>query len=76
MLRGLREAREDAGLSRKQVCEQMEIHYNTIKNWELGVTEPKGTELVALASMYGCSVESLMGLSEIPESKSVAGDAA
>lgn len=62
MLEGLKKAREDAGISREQVCEQLGCHYNTLKNWELGDTEPRATELASLAEMYGVSVESLIGL--------------
>ena len=62
MLEGLRKAREDAGITREQVCERLDCHYNTVKNWELGATEPKPTELAVLAELYGCGVEALMGL--------------
>lgn len=62
MLEKLEEARKDAGLTRKQACEQMGVHYNTMKNWEKGETEPKATDLVTLAELYGTTVEALMGL--------------
>lgn len=62
MLKGLRKVREDAGMTREQACERMGVHYNTLKNWELGATEPKATELASLAKLYGVSVEALMGL--------------
>ena len=66
MLEGLRKAREDAEMSREQVCLALGVHYNTLKNWELGTTEPKPTELVVLAEMYGCGVEALLGLPDAP----------
>lgn len=62
MLEGLSKARKDAGLTRAEVCTRLGVHYNTLKNWELGATEPKGTVIAALAEMYGCTVEALMGL--------------
>ena len=62
MLEGLADARKAAGLSRDEVAARLGVHYNTLKNWELGATEPKGTVIAALAEMYGCTVEALMGL--------------
>lgn len=66
MLEGLMKARKDAGVTREQVCETLGCHYNTVKNWELGATEPKPSELAELARMYGTSVEALMGLPDAP----------
>ena len=61
MLEGLLDARKDAGLTRDEVCAELGIHYNTLKNWELGATEPKASEIANLARLYGCSVEKLYG---------------
>ncbi|MBQ8983752.1 MAG: helix-turn-helix domain-containing protein [Lachnospiraceae bacterium] len=33
----IQEAREKVGLTRKQLCEWLEIPYRTLQNWEIGV---------------------------------------
>lgn len=68
MLKELEHTRKAAGLTRGQACEQIGVHYNTMKNWEKGTTEPKATDLVALAELYGTTVEALMGL-DVPEAE-------
>lgn len=35
----IKEARESKGMSRKEVCEWLDIPYRTLQNWEVGCRE-------------------------------------
>jgi DNA-binding transcriptional regulator YiaG len=44
--------RDDRGLKRDWVAKQVGVHYNTLKNWELGKAHPGTKELLALGRIY------------------------
>jgi len=44
--------RDERGLKRDWVARQLEVHYNTLKNWELGKAHPGTKELLALSRIY------------------------
>ena len=44
--------RDDRGLKRDWVARQLGVHYNTLKNWELGKAHPGTRELLAIAKIY------------------------
>lgn len=44
--------RDDRGLKRDWVAKQVGVHYNTLKNWELGKAHPGTRELLALSNIY------------------------
>jgi len=46
--------REDRGLKRDWVAMKLGIHYNTLKNWELGKSHPGTREVLALCKIYHC----------------------
>ena len=48
----LKTMRDDRGLKRDWVARQLGVHYNTLKNWELGKAHPGTRELLALARIY------------------------
>ena len=48
-----KDLRDDRGLKRRWVAEQLGVHYNTIKNWELGKARPGPKEILFLAKVYG-----------------------
>lgn len=45
------------GLKRAWVAEQLGVHYNTIKYWELGNSWPGAKELLHLAKIYNIDPE-------------------
>jgi transcriptional regulator with XRE-family HTH domain len=55
----LREARERAGLSREQVAIALGKSFHTIQAYEIRPIIPPGNVLVALAGLYGVTVEDL-----------------
>lgn len=50
----LKGMREERGLKRDWVANRLGVHYNTLKNWELGRAHPGTRELLALSQVYHC----------------------
>ncbi len=48
-IKGLRDER---GLKRDWVAQKVGVHYNTLKNWELGKAHPGTRELLMLSRIY------------------------
>jgi DNA-binding transcriptional regulator YiaG len=48
----LKELRDERGLKRDWVARTLGVHYNTLKNWELGKAHPGTRELLALGKIY------------------------
>lgn len=46
--------REERGLKRDWVAAKVGVHYNTLKNWELGKSHPGTREIIALSKIYHC----------------------
>lgn len=44
--------RDERGLKRDWVARQLGVHYNTLKNWELGKAHPGTRELLALSKIF------------------------
>lgn len=44
--------RDERGLKRDWVARQIGVHYNTLKNWELGKSHPGTREILALCKVY------------------------
>ncbi|MBQ6960830.1 MAG: helix-turn-helix transcriptional regulator [Clostridia bacterium] len=60
----LRECREKAKLSQKQVAFEVGVKPPTVSQWESGIKKPSRDNIVKLASIYGVTVDYLMGLDE------------
>lgn len=48
----MKSLRDERGLKRDWVARQLGVHYNTLKNWELGKAHPGTKELLALCRIY------------------------
>ena len=48
----MKELRDERGLKRDWVARQLGVHYNTLKNWELGKAHPGTREILALSKIY------------------------
>lgn len=57
---GFRKARVRAGMTVAQVMEALCVSDAAVYQWETGVTMPKGTRLMELARLYGCTVDELL----------------
>jgi transcriptional regulator with XRE-family HTH domain len=60
----LREERERAGLSQRQLAERVGCHYMTISMLERGTQEPAWPLVLAIADALGLTCEALRGTAE------------
>lgn len=59
----LRELREEAGLTQKQLAEKIGNVQRNISNWESGASEPDISTVIKLADCFGVSTDELLGKS-------------
>lgn len=59
----LRLTREARNMTRADVVKQVNADFTegTLRNWEACVSEPKASQLAALAELYGVPMEALIG---------------
>lgn len=62
--RNMRAERARLGLSAEKVAQRIGVHVNSVRSWERGDIDPNGHNLVALAALYDCSPEYLLGLTD------------
>lgn len=58
----LRQERQARGLSQEQVAAQLDVTRQAVTKWESGAASPSAERLIALASLYGMSLDELAGL--------------
>ena len=56
----LRELRNKSGLTQKEIANKLGVSGQTILNWENGIFEPKISQLIQLADLFGVSVDYLI----------------
>jgi transcriptional regulator with XRE-family HTH domain len=56
----IRAVRASKNISRPKLAEKIGVHYNTLRNWELGIADPKAQNIVAISKALECSVEDLL----------------
>ena len=57
----LKRLRQNNKLTKKELCERLNIKYSTYNNWEINICNPQVPELCMLADFYGVSVDYLIG---------------
>lgn len=62
----IREFREDAHLTQKQLAEKISTMQRNVSNWEQGVTEPDLKTVVAIADLFEVSLDELFGREKKP----------
>ncbi len=60
-----REARMAKGLKANQAAELIGVHKNVLSTWETGQKNPSYENLLKLADLYDCSVDYLLGRTEM-----------
>lgn len=64
--RCLRAARAFAGESQAGAAAALGVTRNTVGLWERGEREPSAVDLLALATLYGVTVDALVGRAPLP----------
>lgn len=59
MVMRIREYREQAGMTQRQLGVQMGVDCSSVTKWETEVALPKARELPRLAKVLGCSIDAL-----------------
>ncbi|MEG2001840.1 MAG: helix-turn-helix transcriptional regulator [Clostridia bacterium] len=59
-MKGLKEKRLEAGLTLKQVSEQLGVSLKSVFNYERGDRRPNIEKLLKLSQMFNCSIEDLL----------------
>ncbi|MDE6585450.1 MAG: helix-turn-helix domain-containing protein [Clostridia bacterium] len=57
-----REARKQNGYTQKQIADMLGIEQSNISDWENNITRPEYENLIALAKIYGETLETLLGI--------------
>ena len=57
----LKEAREKAGYSQKEVSEKLNVSRQSVSRWENGWTYPDVENLIILSDLYNCFLQALFG---------------
>jgi len=56
----LKAHRQNCGMTQEYVAESLGISRQAVSKWENGTSEPSTSNLIALARLYGISVETLL----------------
>lgn len=56
--------RSKSGLSAEKVADLLGVHANTVRGWENGSYEPSGRNLVQLSTLFGCSPDYLLEMTD------------
>ena len=56
----IKRAREERRLTQEQLAEAMEISRQAVSKWESGASDPSTANLLALAELYGVTVQELL----------------
>ena len=54
--------RKEAGFTQAEVAEKLNVSFQAVSKWESGTSEPSTANLLALAKLYGISLDELVGL--------------
>lgn len=66
----LKKAREETGLTQREVTKETRIPQSTLANYETGRTEPDIENLGILAEFYNVSIDWLVGIQIRPKDQS------
>ncbi len=61
----LKELRKERQLSQKELADLLSTGQSSISAWERGEREPLAHQLIDLARVFECSVDYLLGISDI-----------
>ena len=56
----IRRTREEKGISQEKLAEYVGVSRQAVSKWENGTSDPSTSNLIALAKLFGVSVEELL----------------
>ena len=60
----IKSERVGIGANREQFANLLQVHPNTIQNWENEDTDVPASYLIQMRDIFGCSIDFLLGVSE------------
>ena len=60
------------GMTVEDAANALGVHKNAVYRWERGLAEPSASHLVAMASIYGCTPDYLLGWTDDRNGRAVA----
>ena len=59
-MNNIRKFRESYGLTQSQVAEKIGVSLDTVSRYETGKREPRASDLMRMAQLFGCSIDDLV----------------
>ncbi len=59
----IREYRKQRKWTQEELAKRLGVERSAVAKWESGKSQPQAARLVALAEIFGCSVDGLLGRS-------------
>lgn len=60
----IKELREEKNCSQEELGKYIGVSHTSIKNWELGINEPKASYIIKLAQIFNVTTDYLLGITE------------
>lgn len=60
MARNIQRYMEQRGVTRQQLCDDLDIKYTTLRDWLKGITYPRIGKVEAMANYFGCEKSDLI----------------
>ncbi len=57
----IREYRKQRKWTQEELAKRLGVERSAVAKWESGKSQPQAARLVALAEIFGCSVDELLG---------------
>lgn len=64
----IRRLRESRGMTQRQMADRLGLSPAAVAHWELGRKKPTTDNLLAMAELFGCSTDAILGR-EPPDSE-------
>ncbi len=73
-LRNIAKLRERDGLTQQQLGERIGSSQQAVARWEIGTAHPKGKNLIAMADVFDCSIDTLAGVAPVGQRRATIED--
>ncbi|MCL2587690.1 MAG: helix-turn-helix domain-containing protein [Firmicutes bacterium] len=60
----IRSLREDRKMTQKQIADKLGLSINAVSQWERGICVPSAETVIELCSLFECSADYLLGISD------------